>query len=143
MAGNPGATVKVEPVGSARLLGKQVELTVPKEEGLHTLALDVKGQKTNTTAFLSSSLAQVIEQEPNDTPAKAMRVMIPCGINGRIGSPRDLDHFIFKATKGKAIRFEVKARRFGTPLQSSLDSVLDIMTPAGAAAAGAKVLASN
>ena len=40
MAGNPGTTVKVEPVGSAGLLGKQVELTVPKEEGLHTLALD-------------------------------------------------------------------------------------------------------
>src|SRR5207248_9793976 len=71
MAGNPGATVKVEPIGSARLLEKKVELTVPKEEGLHTLALDVKGQKTNTTAFLSSSLPQVIELEPNDTPAKA------------------------------------------------------------------------
>ncbi|MBI1916917.1 MAG: PPC domain-containing protein [Planctomycetes bacterium] len=137
MAGNPGATVKVEPVGSASLLEKTVALTVPKDEGLHTLALDVKGQKTNTTAFLSSSLPQVIEQEPNDTPAKAMRVTLPCGINGRIGAPRDLDHFVFKATKGKAIRFEVKARRFGTPLQSSLDSVLDIMTPAG------KVLLSN
>src|SRR5215813_3811730 len=137
MAGNPGATIKVEPVGSARLLEKQVELTVPKKEGLHTLALDVKGQKTNTTAFISSSLPQVIEQEPNDTPEKAMRVTIPCGINGRIGTPRDLDHFIFKATKGKAIRFEVKARRFGTPLQSSLDSVLEVMTPKG------DVLASN
>jgi hypothetical protein len=137
MAGNPGATIKVEPIGSARLLEKQIVLTVPKAEGLHTLALDVKGQKTNTTAFISSSLPQVIEQEPNDTPEKAMRVTIPCGINGRIGTPRDLDHFIFKATKGKAIRFEVKARRFGTPLQSSLDSVLDVMTPAG------KVLSSN
>src|SRR5207245_2958627 len=40
MAGNPGTTVKVEPVGSARLLGKQVELTVPKEEGLHAVAVE-------------------------------------------------------------------------------------------------------
>jgi hypothetical protein len=137
MAGNPGTTVKVEPAGSAGLLEKQVELTVPKTEGLHTLALTVRGQKTNTTAFISSSLPQVIEQEPNDTPATAMRVTIPCGINGRISAPRDLDHFVFTATKGKAIRFEVKARRFGTALQSSLDSVLDLMTPAG------KVLLSN
>ena len=30
---------------------------------------------------------------------------------------RDLDHFVFAASKGKAIRFEVKARRFGTLLQ--------------------------
>src|SRR5262249_31222944 len=40
-------------------------------------------------------------------------------------------------SKGKAIRFEVRARRFGTLLRSSLDSVLDVMTPKG------MVLASN
>src|SRR5262249_3579659 len=62
---------------------------------------------------------------------------IPCGINGRIEKPRDLDHFVFKATKGRAVRFEVQARRFGTPLQSSLDSVLDVMDMKGA------VLATN
>jgi hypothetical protein len=44
---------------------------------------------------------------------------------------------VFNAAKGKAIRFEVKARRFGSPLQSSLDSVLDVMTPKG------EVLANN
>src|SRR5262249_4628090 len=68
---------------------------------------------------------------------KANRVTVPCGINGRIGGKGDLDHFVFPAKRGQAIRFEVKARRFGTLLQSSLDSVLDVMTPKGA------VLASN
>src|SRR5262249_38415034 len=38
---------------------------------------------------------------------------------------------------GKAIRFEVKARRFGTILRSSLDSFLEVLTPKG------QVLASN
>jgi hypothetical protein len=137
MAANPGQTITVEPVGSAKLLSPKLTLTAPREEGLHTLSLDVKGQKTNQTAFIVSSLPQFIEQEPNDTPEKATRVTLPCGINGRIQQPRDLDHFIFKATKGKAIRLEVKARRFGSPLQSSLDSFLDVMTPDG------KVLASN
>src|SRR5262249_9028291 len=47
------------------------------------------------------------------------------------------DHFVFKATKGKAIRFEVKARRFGTVLNSGLDSVLDVLGPQG------QVLATN
>jgi hypothetical protein len=137
MAGNPGQQVKVAPVGSAALTQREVTLTLPKEEGIHTLELNVKGQKTNPVAFVVSSLPQVIEQEPNDEPAKAMRVQIPCGINGRIGVPRDLDHFVFKGQKGKAVRLEVKARRFGTVLQSSLDSVLDVMTPAG------RVLATN
>src|SRR5262249_59481942 len=86
---------------------------------------------------LVSPLPQVLEQEPNDTPAQATRVTLPCGINGRIGQKRDLDHFVFAATKGKAIRFELKARRFGTLLQSSLHGVLDVMDKTG------KVLAGN
>jgi hypothetical protein len=135
MAGNPGQTVTVEPVGSARLLAEKVAITVPATEGIHALALDAKGQKTNVTAFIASPLPQAMEQEPNDEPAKATRMAIPSGVSGRIGQPRDLDHFVFKGTKGKAIRFEVKARRFGTLLQSGLDSVLDVLGPTGRAIA--------
>src|SRR5439155_25201832 len=81
-------------------------------------------------------LPQVLEVEPNDTPVQATRVTVPCGINGRVGKPRDLDHFVFAAIKGKAIRFEVKARRFGTVLTSGLHAVLDVMTPKGVTVAG-------
>jgi hypothetical protein len=137
MAGNPGKTIAVEPVGSAHLLQPRVQLRVPARAGVQTVRLAINGVKTNPTAFIVSSLPQVLEQEPNDTPAKANRVTIPCGINGRIQSPRDLDHFVFAAKKGRAIRFEVKARRFNTPLCSSLDSVLDVMNSKGV------VLASN
>jgi hypothetical protein len=137
MAGNPGQVLEVEPVGSARLGKARVPLHVPPEPGLHEVQLDLGGVRTNPTAFIVSTLPQVLEQEPNDTPEQATRVSIPCGINGRIGTRRDLDHFVFAAVKGKAIRFEVKARRFGTVLRSSLDSVLDVLGPRGA------VLASN
>ncbi len=137
MAGNPGSTIKVEPVGSARLVQPRVDLQVPRELGLQQVRLNVSGVPTNPTAFIVSPLPQVVEQEPNDTPEQATRVTIPCGINGRIQARRDLDHFVFAATKGKAIRFEVKARRFGTTLCSSLDSVLDVLNPRG------QVLASN
>jgi hypothetical protein len=137
MAGNPGQVVEVEPVGSAKAVQPRVALRVPSEPGLHAVQLDLAGIHTNPTPFIVSPLPQIMEQEPNDTPETAMRVTIPCGINGRIGAKRDLDHFLFSAKKGKGIRFEVKARRFGTLLQSSLDSVLDVMTPTGA------VLANN
>ncbi len=137
MAGNPGQTLEVEPVGSARALRQRVPLHVPREPGLQKVQLDIDGIKTNPTAFIVSPLSQVYEQEPNDTPAQANPITIPCGINGRIGAKRDLDHYRFTAAKGKAIRFEAKARRFGTVLQSSLDSVLDILNAKGA------VLASN
>jgi hypothetical protein len=62
---------------------------------------------------------------------------LPCGVNGRIGVRRDLDHFAFTGAKGKAIRFTVYARRFGTALRSRLDSQIDVMSPDG------RVLASN
>ncbi len=137
MAGNPGKTIAVEPVGSAGK-GKGVTLKAPSEPGLHEVVLDLGGGKTTSPVpFLVSTLPQVMEVEPNDTPDQATRVAVPCGINGRIGAPRDLDHYVFKASKGKAIRVEVKARRFGTLYRSSLDSVIDVMTTKGA------VLATN
>jgi hypothetical protein len=137
MAANPGQTVEVEPVGSAKLVSPRVKLQAPKEPGIHQVQLDLGGFKSNPVTFLVSPLPQVLEQEPNDEPATATRVTIPCGINGRIGKKRDLDHFVFAAKKGKAIRFEVKARRFGTPLCSSLHAVLDVLNAKGA------VVASN
>ncbi len=137
MAANPEQALTVEPVGSARLVMPRLSITAPATLGIHEVAFNAGGKRTNPAALIVSPLPQVIEQEPNDTPDQAQRVAIPCGVNGRIGARHDLDHFVFKATKGKAVRFEVKARRFGTPLRSALDSVLDVMTPKG------QVLATN
>jgi hypothetical protein len=137
MAGNPGQNLPVELVGPAGLQHPRAVLQVPSQLGLSRVRLKVGGQETNPTAFIVSSLPQVLEHEPNDTPESATRITIPCGINGRIGSRRDLDHFLFAGIKGKAIRFEVEARRFGSILCSSLDSVLDVLGPKG------NVLASN
>lgn len=129
MAGNPGQTIDVEPIGSVQ--SKVTKLRVPEQAGLTTVQLDINGTLTNPTAFVVSPLPQVLENEPNDETAKATPVTLPCCINGRIGTKRDLDHFRFAGTKGKAVRFEVKARRFGTVLQSSVDSVLDILSAKG------------
>jgi hypothetical protein len=137
MAGNPSQIIEVEPVGSAKAKHPKIPVHLPAEPGLHDLQLNVGDVKTNPATFIVSPLPIVQEQEPNDTPEQANRINIPCGINGRIGQARDMDHFVFKATKGKVIRFEVKARRFGTSLRSSLDSILDVLGPKG------MVLASN
>jgi hypothetical protein len=137
MAANPGQHLNLELIGSAHEAKPTLPFVAPLEAGIQQIQLDINGAKTNPATFIVSALPQVLEQEPNDTPGQATRVVIPCGINGRIGKPRDLDHFVFKAGKGKPIRFEVLARRFGTPLSSSLDSVLDVLSQKGA------VLATN
>jgi hypothetical protein len=131
MAGNPGKVVQVEPIGSARFLKPNVALLAPGKPGLHQLQLDIDGIKTNPVTFLVSNLPQVLEQEDNNSPTQANRVTVPCGINGRIGKKYDLDHFVFQGTKGKSILFEVKARRFGTVLNSTVHAVLDVMSPKG------------
>ncbi len=136
LAGQAGQRIEVEPIGSAKVAQAKVALQVPAEPGVQTLQLDVAGGKTNPVTFYVSKLPQVSEQEPNDEPAQATRITLPCGINGRLGKARDLDHFVFAAKKGQAIRFELKARRFGTLLNSSAHGILEVLTPKGVVIAG-------
>lgn len=137
MAGNPGKPIDVEPVGLVKNGHATVPFTIPTQLGLHEVQVSVAGRTSNPVGFYVTDLPVVREQEPNDTPKQANRVSIPCAINGRIGVRRDMDHFVFQAAKGRAVRLEVKARRFGTILRSSLDSFIEVLTPAGA------ILASN
>jgi hypothetical protein len=139
MAGNPGQKLDLEPIGSAKLVQAKTPFVVPKDLGIREIQLDVKGVKTNPATFIVSALPQCLEQDGNDDPAKATRVTLPAGINGRIEKRRDMDHFVFKATKGKVVRFELKARRFGTLLNSSLHGVLDVMNVKGATIASSDV----
>jgi hypothetical protein len=130
----PGETAELEPVGSAKLVRPIVEAKIPKDAvpGIRLLDLDLGGKKTNPVAVLVTPDVTAPEVEPNDTPETATRIPIPCGINARIVQKRDLDHFVFSAEKGKALRFEVKARRFGTELMSGLDASIDILDKKGA-----------
>jgi hypothetical protein len=137
LAVNPGRTVKARPVGSA---AKSAEwtITAPTTPGVTTAPLhSSNGATTNPVPLVVTQLPLFDEIEPNDTPKQAMRISLPCGVNGSIGTKRDLDHYIFTASKGKPIRFEVFARRFATVLRSQLDSQIDVMTPDG------KIIASN
>lgn len=137
LAANLDQEITVEPFGSAKLLQPKWKVTSPGVPGLHLVTLNYADGATNPAPMVVTRLPLVTETEPNDTPKDATRIVLPCGVNARIGAKRDLDHFQFKATKGKAIRLEVFARRFGTILRSQLDSQLDVMTPDG------KIIASN
>lgn len=130
-------TAKAAPVGSAAKLGPGWTVTAPAVPGITTVPLRSGDANTNPVPIVATALPLFEEAEPNDTPKAATRVTLPCGINARIGTKRDLDHFVFTAVKGRPVRIEVFARRFGTDLRSLLDSAVDVMTPDG------KVLASN
>jgi hypothetical protein len=132
LATNPSQKVEMEPVGSARIRQAKIPFTAPADPGIHNVALELEGGlKTNPSALIVTPLPLVLEQEPNDAPAHAQKIAIPCGINGRINQKRDMDCFAFSAKKGQVFRFEVFARRHGTLLQSNLDAILEIVDPNG------------
>jgi hypothetical protein len=85
---------------------------------------------------------EIVEQEPNDTPAQAQRVTVPVTINGHIdgdskpGSGSDAkfssgsgdeDYFRFTARQGEPLTIEVAAARLGSPL----DSVIEVLDGEG------------
>ncbi|MGL4555248.1 MAG: PPC domain-containing protein [Gemmataceae bacterium] len=127
-AARAGAPVTLEAVGT----GLTARLTAPASPGVHEVVLDTAKGKSAPVPLIVSALPQAVEAEPNDDPARATRLALPCGINGRVGKPGDVDHYTFAAKKAAAVRFEVKARRFGTRLLSSLDSVIDVLNSRGA-----------
>ncbi len=131
MAGNPGQKIDVEPIGTAKLKSPKVSLVAPKTPGVQSIALNVAGSQTPPITFLVNDLKPALEQEPNDVPDQANRFTVPAGLNGRIGKKRDMDHWVFTGKKGQSVRFELKARRFGTLLNSSLHGILEIFNAKG------------
>lgn len=123
-----GREAELEAIGS----DVKAKVKAPTTSGIHEVVLDTATGRTNPVPLIVSPLPQALEVEPNDAPEKATRVTLPCGINGRLAKAGDVDHFVFAARRGQAVRFEVKARRFGTLLRSSLDSVLEVLNAKGA-----------
>ena len=84
-------------------------------------------------------LPEVLEAEPNDAPASAAVQNLPAVLNGRIGSPGDVDVWSFRAKKGEAFDFDLRAARLGSPL----DSVLTLHDAAGKELARADDMPAN
>jgi hypothetical protein len=107
-----------------------------------TVPLRVKttqGEALNRVRLAIGNTPEVVEREPNDTPAQAQRISIPITIDGHIWSgpskstpdaghrtdrPTDEDFYRFTARKGQHLNIEVQAARLGSPLDSAVE-VLD------------------
>ena len=64
-----------------------------------------------------SDLDEVVEQEPNNEPAKANRVPVPCGMTGRFEQKGDIDHFVFAAKKGQRYVIEARTQEYHSPTE--------------------------
>ena len=101
--------------------------TRPGPDSIRFAALDQDGESSNLVAYAVDELPEIVETEPNDTPADAPRVELPLIVNGRISKPGDKDLFRFEGRAGDRFVAEVIARR----LHSPLDSLLRLTDPSG------------
>ncbi len=126
----PGEETKLRMVGFHTPAGSQVAVhpAADAECGRDWLQLPLAGGVSNPAPVVFSDLPVVLETDAeNGEPEAAQQVEAPCGINGRIEQPGDIDCFSFLAKKGESYSFEVVARR----QQSQLDSHLRILDEKG------------
>jgi hypothetical protein len=86
------------------------------------------GEISNTVNLAVTNQPEILEREPNNSPAQAQAVTLPVVINGRIDTPGtganpNGDYFRFTAQKDERISLDVIASRLGSPL----DSVIEVL----------------
>ncbi len=131
--GKLGEAVSVRWIGDVqgeKTTTQTLPATPEREYGIS--ASDERGVAPYPNAFRLSTFGNTIEVEPNDTQATATPFTAPAALNGVIGKPGDVDHFVFKVTKGQ--NFDVRV--FARQLRSPLDAVLYLGAKNGGAMLG-------
>jgi Bacterial pre-peptidase C-terminal domain len=92
---------------------------MPKDGKFEVFCQDAGGiSPSGLPVRLTDTAANVMEVEPNDTPAQATAGTLFCAFNGVIDKPGDVDHFKFAAKKGQVFEVHCYARRIGSQLDS-------------------------
>ncbi len=130
----PGESVQVRWIGDpSGEVTSTVKLPAKFEREFGIQRQDEKGFSPYPNAFRLTELGNVLEKEPNDDQAHANVFQAPMALNGVIEKPGDVDHFVFKATKGQVFDIQCYARRIRSPL----DSVMYLAKKGGGAMLGA------
>lgn len=89
----------------------------PEESGIDGIAyrLPTPAGLTNDVLLGFATAPIVAEQEPNDDPAKAQAVSLPCEMVGQFFPQTDRDWVTFQAKAGETLWIEVISQRLGLP----------------------------
>ena len=97
----------------------------PLPIGRYSAQLSAGSPAFNSVTLEVTDLPLVADTEPNDKPDQAQAVSVPQAINGRMDAPNDIDNYALTMKAGQTVRCEVRARRNG----SSLDSTIRVLHP--------------
>ena len=93
---------------------------------VHAFRIETPIGVSNLLRFAVSSLAEIVEEEPNG-PDAAQKVTLPAVLVGSLGVAGDVDAYEFRARTGEEMVFQVVAR----PLGSRLDSIVRLLNGDG------------
>lgn len=94
------------------------QITVPAEVAGGEMYVGAKykgGSSSALVPIVASSLVENMETEPNDDPAAANAVTVPCAINGQLQATGDRDHFKIDAKKGERVVLRSFSQSLGSP----------------------------
>jgi hypothetical protein len=97
-----------------------VEVLAPTDESASAIQVAPKGPSGLygwPVSLALSDLDELVEQEPNNEPARANRVPVPGAITGRFLEKGDLDHFVFAARKGQRLIIEADTQDLHSPAE--------------------------
>jgi WD40 repeat protein len=126
-----GSVTQIQLAGYNLPSNAAVQLNAASETGEINLPLDRETYRTRSLPKLQITRErELVESEPNDTPAQANSIVVPSVVSGRIwsrdGRP-DADLFKFSAKQGQRIVLETEAARRG----SLADTKVEVLYPDG------------
>jgi hypothetical protein len=118
LAGRRGTLASFQALGTRSEGVVPLSVQIPLAFPLAGLPLGLRLPQGSGSAFvtvLASETTEFVEEEPNDSPGQATRVEHPGAINGRLGAPKDRDHFLLRARKGERLLLVGRTRELGSP----------------------------
>jgi hypothetical protein len=97
---------------------------------------------TSARPFFVGTMPEVTEKEPNNTPAMAQAVTLPCVVNARFKKELDVDCFAFEAKAGQKLALAVLAHGMDSSVRISfnqgfVDASLELLDADGKVLAAA------
>jgi hypothetical protein len=97
-----------------------VTVAVPPDPTVHSLWVTPRGANGLAgwpVALGVSDLTELVEQEPNNEPAKATRIAAPGAVTGRFQTKGDVDCYVFASKKGQRWIIQSQSHEFNSPTE--------------------------
>jgi hypothetical protein len=91
--------------------------TNPLTHVLHVIPTGAGGIHGWPVPLAVTDFEELVEQEPNNEPARANRIPVPCGVTGRFEQKGDIDHYVFAAKKGQRLVIEARTQELQSPTE--------------------------